>query len=188
MSIRCSPTRATTLLVGFLMLAPCPASAEVPEPASYWTGPMHSEVPSTLAGARVLDTEELASLLQAAKVVLVDAASFEQRPASLPSDVLWSPPPHPVIPGSVWLPGVGAGAIDEATNAFFERELSRLTENSLDRTLVIYCHPSCWASWNAAKRAISYGYRNVNWYPHGVEGWQEAGKPLAVALPRTPGR
>ncbi len=186
--LRRAPTRATSTLVGFLMLGLGPAPAEVPEPASYWTGPMHSEVPATLTGARVVGTEALAALLQAGKVVLVDAASPERRPANLPSDVLWSPPPHPVIEGSVWLPGFGAGAIDEVTNKFFKSELARLTENSFDRALVLYCHPSCWASWNAAKRAIGYGYRNVYWYPNGVEGWQEAGKPLAVALPRGPGR
>ncbi len=179
--------RATGMVVGLLMLCLCPVSAEVPEPASYWTGPMHGEVPATLAGARVVDTGELATLLQSGNVVLVDAASFEKRPAGLPPDVLWSPPPHPVIEGSVWLPGVGAGEIDKATNAFFESELARLTENSLDRALVLYCHPQCWASWNAARRAIGYGYRNVYWYPAGMEGWRDAGKPLVVARPRGPG-
>lgn len=88
----------------------------------------------------------------------------------------------------VWLPGVGAGETDGVTNAFFKNELARLTENSIDRAVVLYCHPRCWASWNAAKRAIGYGYKNVYWYPDGVEGWQEAGKPLAFAPPRWPGR
>jgi len=35
---------------------------------------------------------------------------------------------------------------------------------------VNYCHRNCWLSWNAAKRAISYGYRNVFWFPDGMEG------------------
>jgi rhodanese-related sulfurtransferase len=30
-------------------------------------------------------------------------------------------------------------------------------------------------SWNAAKRALSYGYTNVDWYSDGTDGWQEAG-------------
>ena len=38
-------------------------------------------------------------------------------------------------------------------------------------------------SWNAAKRAISYGYSNVHWYPEGTDGWAEAGLPLAGAEP-----
>ncbi len=186
--MRPSPMRATIALLGLSALAFGAPSAEVPEPASYWTGPMHGEVPATLAGARVVGTGELTTLLQSGTVVLVDAAAPEHRPADLPTDVLWSPPAHPVIEGSVWLPGIGAGEIDAVTNAFFEGELARLTGNSLDRAIVFYCHPSCWASWNAAKRAIGYGYRNVFWYPQGMEGWRDAGKPLAVAVPRAPGR
>lgn len=173
-------------LLGFGMLTIATASAEVAEPSSYWTGPMRGEVPATLSGARVVGTEELAQLLAAGDVVLVDAASPERRPVGLPSDVLWSPPAHAVIAGSVWLPGVGAGEIDARTDAFFAAELARLTEHSLDRAIVVYCHPNCWASWNAAKRAISYGYRKVYWYPAGMEGWRDAGKPLAVAPPRRP--
>jgi rhodanese-related sulfurtransferase len=42
-------------------------------------------------------------------------------------------------------------------------------------------------SWNAAKRALAYGYRNVAWFPDGSDGWQEAGLPLAEAQP-APGR
>jgi len=38
-------------------------------------------------------------------------------------------------------------------------------------------------SWNAAKRALAYGYRNVAWFPDGSDGWQEAGLPLAEATP-----
>jgi rhodanese-related sulfurtransferase len=33
-------------------------------------------------------------------------------------------------------------------------------------------------SWNAAKRAIGLGYRNVIWYPDGTDGWAAAGLPL----------
>jgi rhodanese-related sulfurtransferase len=37
-------------------------------------------------------------------------------------------------------------------------------------------------SWNAAKRAINeLGYRQVYWYPEGVQGWAKAGKELAEA-------
>jgi rhodanese-related sulfurtransferase len=29
------------------------------------------------------------------------------------------------------------------------------------------------------KRALSYGYTNVAWYPEGTDGWQRANLPLA---------
>ena len=38
-------------------------------------------------------------------------------------------------------------------------------------------------SWNAAKRAIRYGYHNVYWFPDGVEGWRATGQPTATVEP-----
>jgi 3-mercaptopyruvate sulfurtransferase SseA len=38
-------------------------------------------------------------------------------------------------------------------------------------------------SWNAAKRAPSYGYSNVAWYPEGTDGWQRADLPVAESQP-----
>jgi PQQ-dependent catabolism-associated CXXCW motif protein len=46
----------------------------------------------------------------------------------------------------------------------------------------VYCHERCWLSWNAAKRAIRYGYRNVYWFPDGIEGWRAAGFETATAV------
>ncbi|HUZ91172.1 MAG TPA: PQQ-dependent catabolism-associated CXXCW motif protein, partial [Methylocella sp.] len=48
------------------------ASAEVPEPQTYWMGPLHSEVPATLAGAKVLHAPGLDELLHGGRAVLVD--------------------------------------------------------------------------------------------------------------------
>jgi rhodanese-related sulfurtransferase len=33
-------------------------------------------------------------------------------------------------------------------------------------------------SWNAAKRALEIGYRNVLWFRDGTDAWQELGYPL----------
>jgi rhodanese-related sulfurtransferase len=38
-------------------------------------------------------------------------------------------------------------------------------------------------SWNAAKRALALGYKNVAWYPDGTDGWEAAGLPLQEAKP-----
>jgi PQQ-dependent catabolism-associated CXXCW motif protein len=43
---------------------------------------------------------------------------------------------------------------------------------------VFFCLKDCWMSWNAAKRALSLGYRNVMWFSEGTDGWQELGYPL----------
>ena len=44
--------------------------------------------------------------------------------------------------------------------------------------LVFYCQRACWMSWNAARRAVALGYKQISWYPDGVDGWREAGLPL----------
>ena len=49
--------------------------------------------------------------------------------------------------------------------------------------LVIYCLADCWMSWNAAKRALAYGYTNVAWYPDGTDGWERAKLPTSEAQP-----
>ena len=51
------------------------------------------------------------------------------------------------------------------------------------RTLVIYCKAGCWMSWNAAKRAIAYGYSNVLWFPDGTDAWAAAGLPTEPSEP-----
>jgi PQQ-dependent catabolism-associated CXXCW motif protein len=162
------------------------ASVEVPEPQGYWMGQMHADVPATLSGARVLDTQALAKLLEQGKPVLIDAADMPRQPENLAPAAIWKPMPHQNIAGSVWLPGIGAGKIAPELDAFYQQRLMRLTANDRNRQIVLYCHPMCWASWNAAKRALSYGYRNVAWFPGGAEGWQEAGHSLVTAEPEAP--
>ena len=88
------------------------------------------------------------------------------------------------IPGSIWLPGVGAGALDSETEAYFRRALEAATEGDRARGLIFYCMSDCWQSWNAARRAILWGYEQVAWYPLGTDGWLEAGNELAAVTPK----
>jgi PQQ-dependent catabolism-associated CXXCW motif protein len=73
---------------------------------------------------------------------------------------------------------MGAGALDTAKGEAFRARLRTLTGGDMTKPIVVYCHHACWLSWNAAKRAIADGYRRVIWYPDGIEGWTQAGKPL----------
>ncbi len=42
---------------------------------------------------------------------------------------------------------------------YFRRSLERLTGGDKNKSIVFYCDPNCWMSWNAAKRAlIELGY------------------------------
>jgi PQQ-dependent catabolism-associated CXXCW motif protein len=134
----------------------------------------------------VIRAPDLAALLKKDRVVILDVSNSPPRPEKLAPQAVWLPPPHPVIPGSLWLAGVGAGTLDTTTDNFYRQRLGEATGNDLDRPVVVYCHERCWLSWNAAKRAIRYGYRHVYWFPDGIEGWKGAGFGTAVAQPETP--
>lgn len=163
-----------------------PAMATAPEPPDYWSGPMQGDTPATLAGGRVLDTGELAALLAAGGPVLIDVADIPHRPDNLAPDSVWNPPPHRNIAGSIWIPGAGAATPDPRMNALFRQRLAQASSGDFDHPLVFYCHVRCWGSWNAAKRAVSFGYLAVYWYPEGVEGWQDSGRTLAPSDAEAP--
>ena len=149
-------------------------------------GPTHGPVAASLSGGTVIHTHKLAALLKAGDVMVVDVSEAPRRPANLAAGAVWLPLAHPVIAGAVWIPGAGAGAISRPVDKLFRERLALGTADDLAHRLVIYCHKNCWLSWNAAKRAISYGYRSVYWFPDGMEGWRAAGLPTASAEPLLP--
>lgn len=165
--------------------APSAAAAPVAEPKDFWNGPVNSPVPETLTGGTVIRASDLAALLKRGSVAILDVSSSPPRPQKLAPQAVWLPPPHAVIPGSLWLAGAGAGTLDAITDGFYRRRLNEATSNNLDHPVVVYCHERCWLSWNAAKRAIRYGYRRVYWFPDGIEGWRAAGFASTVAQPET---
>ena len=170
--------------IGLLLLACAPASAQpVAEPDGYRTENYRAPTPSSLAGARVVTTAEAAALWRARDTAFVDVLPRAPRPASLPADTIWRDKSRPDIPGSIWLPDTGYGRLAPATEDYFRAGLRRATQGDASRLVVIYCQRDCWMSWNAAKRALAMGYRNVAWYPDGSDGWQEAGLPLEEAKP-----
>jgi PQQ-dependent catabolism-associated CXXCW motif protein len=133
----------------------------------------------------VLGTDEAGALWQRQAAVFVDVMPQPPKPANLPSGTLWRDPPRSSIPGAVWLPNVGFGEIAAETDAYFQRGLGAATGSDRTRPLVFFCERNCWMSWNAAKRAMTYGYSAVHWYPDGTDGWREAGLPLD-RVERTP--
>ncbi len=131
------------------------------------------ETPDTVTGAAVIGTEALVKLMSAAHPVLIDVANADKKPqAAALKDVPWMPA-HRSIPGAAWLPGAGSARSDPAFETAFKTRVSALTGANMDQPLVVFCHPGCWGSWNAAKRLVRLGHRHVYWYPEGIEGWQE---------------
>ena len=128
-----------------------------------------------------MHTAELARLIGSRHPLLVDVLPAPQPPADPRPGLPRMPLQHRDIPGSVWLPDTGRGALDPSTDARFRSRLRAATEGDTSRPIVFYCLSQCWMSWNAAKRALSYGYTQVVWYPDGADGWQAAGLPTAPA-------
>ena len=105
------------------------------------------------------------------------------KPQNLPAGTVWRDKPRLNIPGSIWLPDTGYGKLAAATEDYLRQGLAHASGGDTAALLVIYCQADCWMSWNAAKRTLSYGYRNVAWYPDGTDGWERAGLPLAESQP-----
>lgn len=177
------------LVVAGLLLGVAPAAgaekpaAAVPEPAGYRMEDFRAPVPQSIAGGTTVSTAEVQALVEASEAVLIDVLPRPPKPQGLKEGTLWRPRPRRNIPGSAWLPNTGFGALSERHEAYFRRNLRRLTGQDKRRRIIIYCLAHCWMSWNAAKRAISWGYSNVLWYPEGTDGWAAAGLPLEESEP-----
>jgi PQQ-dependent catabolism-associated CXXCW motif protein len=159
------------------------AHAAVPEPAGFRLDHYRGEVPAGLRGATVVSTAELADMIAAQHPVLVDVLPAPMPPPDARAAMPRMQLPHRDIPGSLWLPDTGRGAISPAAEAKFQTDLRAATVGNKARPIVFYCLSKCWMSWNAAKRALGYGYTRVTWYPDGADGWQAAGYTTVIASP-----
>jgi PQQ-dependent catabolism-associated CXXCW motif protein len=155
-----------------LLLSAGAAAAAPAEPAGYRMDDFRSPVPRTLAGARVVDTAGAAALWRRGDVLFVDVLPRAPRPENLPDTVIWRDKPRDSIPGAIWLPNVGYGALAPQTETYFRDNLAAATDGDVTRPVLFFCLEDCWMSWNAAKRAIhEFGYAEVYWYPDGTDGW-----------------
>jgi len=159
------------------------AVAEVPEPEGYKQDSYRGETPATLKGATVIDAAHLHDMILAEPVAVIDVLPQPPRPENLPPTTLWHPPARLDIPGSVWLANVGYGGLNPEMEAYFKKALQQVSLGRTDRKLVFYCEAKCWMSWNAAKRAVSYGYTAVYWFPGGMQDWTAAGYPTLLNAP-----
>ena len=153
------------------------------EPEAYRNDNYRAPTPKTLRGARTVSTVEAEALWRAGTAAFVDVMPHVPRPANLPAGTLWREKPRSNIPGSIWLPDTGYGELSAVMEGYLRAGLEQITGGDRAKLLVIYCQRDCWMSWNAAKRAVAWGYSGVAWYPDGTDGWQDAGLPLEQGRP-----
>jgi PQQ-dependent catabolism-associated CXXCW motif protein len=169
------------VLVG--VLASHAVFAAVPEPSGYRLDHYRGAVPKTLHGAAVMHTAALVRFIAAHHPILIDVLPAPVPPPDARPGLPRMPVPHSDLPGSVWLPETGRGVLPPALETKFQARLAALTGHAKSAPMVFYCLSSCWMSWNAAKRAVGYGYTGVIWYPDGADGWHGSGGSLSVNTP-----
>jgi PQQ-dependent catabolism-associated CXXCW motif protein len=140
-----------------------------------------SPTPADVPGGTRIGIDELDRLLAEPGTLLVDVmpaigGGFD------PASGRWRlAKAHEHLPGSTWLPDVGKGTLQDVLDRYFRSCLADLTGGDADRAVVLYCQSDCWMGWNAVKRAASYGYRRVYWYPEGIDGWRDYERPFVLA-------
>jgi PQQ-dependent catabolism-associated CXXCW motif protein len=155
----------------------------VPEPSDYRMDHYRSPVPSVLSGGTVVGPEEAYDIWRAGNAAFVDVLPQPPKPSNLPKGTIWRDKPRHSIPGAIWLPNVGYGAIADVTEEYFRTGLDRAVQGDTAHPVVFFCLEDCWMSWNAAKRAIEWGYTSVYWLPEGTDGWALWGYPLEQVVP-----
>lgn len=171
-----------TILVLALLVIPLSAR-DIAEPDGYRGKPYRAPVPDTLAGATVLSTDQAHRIWKSGAAHFIDVLPRLPKPAKLPEGTVWRDKPRDSIPGSIWLPNVGYQTIPEIDADYFRQGLAAVTAGDKSKPVVIFCQADCWMSWNAAKRAIEYGYTDISWYPDGTDGWRAAGYQLERVEP-----
>ena len=171
------------LLLGFLLLCNIAADAQPSEPEDYRMDDYRAPTPATVAGGTALDTNTAHELWVGSDAIWIDVLPAPRRPPNLPVAALWMPLAHRDISGSLWLPDIGRGALSPELESYFRGHLEAATKGRRETPIVFYCLANCWMSWNAAKRAASWGYTRVYWYRDGIDGWDTAKLPLEDAEP-----
>jgi PQQ-dependent catabolism-associated CXXCW motif protein len=164
-------------LMAVIVSSAVPAWPGVLEPQTYRLEDYRSPVPDTLKGAKVIDVKAAERLWRGNSAVFIDVLPHPPKP-KLPEGTVYRPKTHDSIPGAIWLADVGYGALTPEMEDYFRRGLEIATSGDKGKAVVIFCLSDCWMSWNAAKRALSWGYGNILWFPGGADRWSDAGLPL----------
>ncbi|MEQ1696673.1 MAG: hypothetical protein ABL901_12595 [Hyphomicrobiaceae bacterium] len=140
-------------------------------------------VPATVPGGTPITLETLEALAAGQRAILLDVTPLEGSGADPATGVWHVPKPRANMAGTVWLPDVGKGALTPALDTYFQSNLTALTGGDKSRPIIVYCQADCWMAWNAVKRAASYGYTALFWYPDGTDGMRDWDIPLVPATP-----
>ncbi|MBV0931859.1 rhodanese-like domain-containing protein [Marinobacterium weihaiense] len=137
-----------------------------------------SPTPNHAEGGQRINTAQVRTLMKNRSPALLNV-----QPVAWQHGIFLQTAPHYQLPGSTWLPNVGQGELTDRWREYFQRGLHDLSQGNRHHPIVVYCTADCWMSWNAVKRAATWGYTQLYWYAEGIDGWQQAGYTLDVAVP-----
>ena len=187
MRIRWLPT--LTLLLAALSATVAAAGpdtrpgSDVAAPDGYRMEHYRAPVPAEVPGAATVTLEEAEALHRSGTVLFIDVMKVPRAESAGIEGKWLVAKPHVAIKGSTWLPEVGEGVLKPEIEHYFRLNLERLTRGDATTPLLFYCVTDCWMSWNAAKRALSWGYRRIYWYRDGIEVWQQFDLPTETVDP-----
>ena len=176
--------RRLAAIAALVLATLTPATATGPDidpQTGYRVQNYRAPVKLPVEGGQRIDIAEL-DRLTAAGAVLVD--TMPERGGYDPQTGDWRlVDKRDSIPGATWLPEVGRGVLEPRLAAYFSGELKRLTGGDTAKPIVFFCLADCWMSWNAVKRAASFGYTKLYWFAEGSDGWFEADRDLVRVKP-----
>ena len=153
-----------------------------PEPDSYRQSDYRAPTPATLKGARVLSTEQAAAYGAPAGPRSSTSCRRRRVRKICPRMSSFGTSRAPTFPAAFGSPTPAMASSPPSCSTISAAGSTRLWA-ATPRPLVFYCLKDCWMSWNAARRALELGYRNVDWYPEGSDGWAAAGLPVEKRTP-----
>lgn len=130
----------------------------------------------------VITAEDVPALAEAGALLLDVFGAAQSRFDELDGTWLVSKE-HLSLPGAIWLPETGRGALEPQIAQFLASNLERATAGDKGHPIVVFCIADCWMSWNAAQRIARLGYTRVFWFRTGTDGWLDAGWELIPVDP-----
>lgn len=165
------------------------AHAAEPQPdhidptTGYRTERYQAAVPETPPTGQRVWLHEIDRLVREERALLIDVSPITGAGYD-PATGQWrNMKPRESLPGAVWLPEVGRGAIDDTVRRYLAIELERLTKGDRAYPMILFCTADCWMSWNAMKRFASLGYTRLYWFPEGTDGWRDFDRKLVPIEP-----
>ena len=118
---------------------------------------------------------------RAGSAAFIDVLPQAPRPKNLPADVVWRDKPQFDIPGSDWLPDTGYGELPRHARLFSPRARQGLGRRQAPAHVLL--PQGLLDVVERRQAALELGYKNVDWYPEGSDGWAAAGLPLEKRTP-----